>query len=138
MPLSKKALDILGKNNKWKPLVETGRGDFSFTIDNVQEQAPDPSIERRVNSIWNQSLKRAENEGKILISNPIFGLQSIKRINNTYILNLYETTYKYVLALGKFQIPSHHEYFVGVRGVCFFKINKGRYILLGKRKREIR
>jgi len=97
----------------------------------------DTTIEKRIESIWNQKVKEVEEQGRTLTSNPIFGVQSIEKTENKYILNIYETTYKYVIATRNFQIPGYYEYFLGVRGICFFEVNETKYIILGERKKEM-
>ncbi|KYK36496.1 MAG: hypothetical protein AYK19_08470 [Theionarchaea archaeon DG-70-1] len=132
MPLAQDTINALIKDNSWEPYTEISEENIFFTLNNVQKPEIDFSIERRIESIWAQKVKEAQKQGQTLTSNPIFGVQSIERTENKYILNIYETTYKYVIATRNFQIPGYYEYFLGVRGICFFEVNETKYIILGE------
>jgi 8-oxo-dGTP pyrophosphatase MutT (NUDIX family) len=130
MFLTKDAMHILMEDNTWEPCIDIEE-DSIFTIHIIQNRT-NPSIEKKVESLWQQKLK----EGKILTPDPVFGVQAIERSNNTCILNVYETTYKHVIAARIFQIPDYCEYFLGVRGICFFDLEETKYIIIGERKKE--
>lgn len=137
LPLTKDVIDVLTENNNWECYVEIAEEDISFAVSKTQRQAINPFIEKRIESIWIQKSKKIKAQGRALTSNPIFGIQSIEKTGNKYILNIYESTYKYVIATRNFQIPRYHKYFLGVRGICFFEISEAKYIILGERNKEM-
>ena len=137
MPLTKEVIDTLIEDNSWESYMEITAENVSFTINKVQKPEIAPSIEKSVESIWAQKLKEAQKQGQTLTSNSIFGIKSTERTGNKYILNIYETSYKYVIATRNFQIPGYHEYFLGMRGICFFEISEAKYIILGERRKEM-
>lgn len=137
MPLAQDTINALIKDNSWEPYTEISEENIFFTLNNVHKPEIDFSIEKRIESIWAQKAKEAQKQGQTLTSNPILGIQSIERTGNKYILNIYETSYKYVIATRNFQIPGYLEYFLGVRGICFFEVDEAKYVILGERKKEM-
>ncbi|KYK38745.1 MAG: hypothetical protein AYK18_16740 [Theionarchaea archaeon DG-70] len=137
MSLTQDAISIIMKKNFWEPYIEIEEQNILFAINRIQKPKINPIAEKRVEDIWAQKVNESKERGRTLTSDPLFGVLSVEQEGNKCILNVYESEYKYVVASRNFQIPGYCEYFLGVRGICFFESNEVKYIILGERKKEI-
>ena len=137
MSLTQDAVGIVMKENLWEPYLEIRDQNIFFTVNRIQRPQINPTVEKRVEDIWAQKVKESKEWERTVTSDPLFGVLSVEQDGNKYTLNVYESEYKYVVASRNFQIPGYCEYFLGVRGICFFESNGEKYILLGKRKKGI-
>ena len=79
------------KKNLWESYLEIEEKDIFFTINRIQKPQIDPIVEKRVEDIWAQKVKESKEQGRTLISNPLFGVLSAEQEGNKCTLNVYES-----------------------------------------------